>query len=478
MNYPDTQLYIHGEWVDANDGAYLDVINPADETKIGKVAKANIQDLDCAIDSAEQGFAVWKNMPAQKRSKLMHKAAQLLRDRADQIAYIMTLEQGKPLIQAKGEVLAGADTIEWFAGEALRAYGRLVPPRALDVQSMVVKSPVGIVAAFTPWNFPINQVVRKLSAALAAGCAIIIKAPEETPASPAQLIQAFHDAGIPAGVINLVYGIPAEISEYLIPHPSIKKISFTGSTPVGKQLASLAGQHMKKVTMELGGHAPVLIFKDADLDVAAKEMIAAKFRNAGQVCIAPTRFIIQREVYAEFVEKLNKLMSALHVGNGLDEKSDIGPMIHQRGFENIQHLIADAIQQGAVLCSGGKALSGKGYFMQPTLLKDVPLTAKCMNSEPFAPLILCIPFDEYEDAVQEANRLNFGLAAYAYSASNRTCMALARDIQAGMLTINYNGLSVPELPFGGMNDSGYGSEGGSEAIEAYLNTRLVTVAGR
>ncbi|TXJ08929.1 MAG: NAD-dependent succinate-semialdehyde dehydrogenase [Acinetobacter sp.] len=476
--YPNTQLYINAQWVDAIDKSTLAVINPADETQIGTVAKASIADLDLALQAAEHGFATWKNTPAQQRSKLMRKAAQILRERSDNIAHIMTLEQGKPLAQAKVETLAAADTIDWFAGETLRAYGRIVPPRAMDVQSMVIKSPVGIVAAFTPWNFPINQVVRKLSAALAAGCAIIIKAPEETPASPAQLIQAFHDAGIPQGVINLVYGIPAQISEYLIAHPSIKKISFTGSTPVGKQLASLAGLHMKKVTMELGGHAPVLIFNDADLDLAVKEMVAAKFRNAGQVCIAPTRFIIQRDVYDIFIEKLIAQVSQLKVGNGLDEATDVGPMIHTRGLSNIQRLIADALDQGATLCLGGKALTGKGYFMQPTILKDVPLDAKCMHSEPFAPLILCVPFDHYQDAIVEANRLPFGLAAYAYSASNRTCMALGRDIQAGMLTINHNGLSVPELPFGGINDSGYGSEGGSEAIEAYLNTRLVTVAGR
>ncbi|MCH4248178.1 MAG: NAD-dependent succinate-semialdehyde dehydrogenase [Acinetobacter populi] len=476
--YPNTQLYINGQWKDALDHTTLDVINPADETTIGSVAKASVADLDLALEAAAQGFDVWKNTPASKRSKIMQKAAQNLRERADAIAKIMTLEQGKPLAQAKAETLGAADTIDWFAGEALRAYGHIVPPRAIDVQSLVVKSPVGVVAAFTPWNFPLNQVVRKLSAALAAGCSIIIKGPEDTPASPAQLIHAFHDAGVPKGVINLVYGVPSEISEYLIPHPIVKKISFTGSTPVGKQLASLAGLHMKKVTMELGGHAPVLIFKDADLDTAAKEIVAAKFRNAGQVCIAPTRFIIAREVYEQFTQKLVDQIQQLKVANGLEEGTDIGPMIHARGFKNIQRLIEDAITKGAKLCFGGKALDGKGFFMQPTILKDVPLEADCMSNEPFGPLILCIPFDHYEEAIQEANRLPYGLAAYAYSESNKTCMALGRDIQAGMLTINYIGLSVPELPFGGVNDSGYGSEGGSEAIEAYLNTRLVTIAGR
>ena len=476
--YPNTQLYINGQWQDAHDGATLPVVNPATGQHIGQVAQATQADLDAAIAAAESGFQLWKNMPAFERSKMMQKAAQLLRERADDIARTMTTEQGKPLAQAKIETLGAADTIDWFAGEAVRLYGRLVPPRAIDVESKVFKTPVGIVAAFTPWNFPINQLVRKLSAALAAGCAIIAKGPEETPASPAALIQAFHDAGVPAGVINLVYGIPAQISQYLIPHPSIQKISFTGSTPVGKQLASLAGLHMKKVTMELGGHAPVLVFKDADLDAMVKDMMASKFRNAGQVCVAPTRFIIERAVYDEVVERLSQATAKLKVGNGLDEGTEIGPMIHERGFKRMQDLIQDAVEHGATVACGGKAIDGAGYFMQPTVLKDVPLTAHTMTDEPFAPLILCTAFDTYQEAIAEANRLPFGLAAYAYTRDNATVMALSRDIESGMLSINYSGLSVPELPFGGIKDSGYGSEGGSEAIEAYVNTRLVTVAGR
>lgn len=476
--YKNTQLYINGLWQDAQNDGTIDIINPATEQVIGQVAKADLCDLDHALTAAQQGFEIWRKMPAIKRSKLMTKAAQLLRERAKHIAELMTLEQGKPLSQANTEVMLAADTIDWFAGEALRAYGRLVPPRADDVQSMVVKSPVGIVAAFTPWNFPINQIVRKLSAALAAGCAIIIKGPEETPASPAALIQAFHDAGIPAGVIGLVYGEPAVISNYLIPHPAIQKISFTGSTAVGKQLAALAGQHMKKTTMELGGHAPVLIFKDANIAQAVDDLVAAKFRNAGQVCIAPTRFLIELPIYDEFLTQLTKKVAALKVGNGLDDDTDVGPMIHARGFQRVQDLIQDAVDRGAALVYGGKPLSERGYFMQPTILKDVPTDALAMNDEPFAPLILCRAFEDYHDAITEANRLPFGLAAYAYSQNNATVMALGRDIEAGMLTINYSGLSVPELPFGGLKESGYGSEGGSEAIEAYLNTRLVTVAGR
>lgn len=478
MMYPNTQLYINGQWQDAQAGETLTVLNPATEQEIGRVAKAKTADLDLTLAAAEQGFQVWKDTAPAERAKIMKKAASLLRERANDIAKMMTLEQGKPIKQAKIETLSAADVIDWFAGEAVRSYGQLIPARQQDVHSYTLKTPVGVVAAFTPWNFPINQVVRKMSAALAAGCSIIVKGPEETPASPAQLIQAFHDAGLPQGVANLVYGEPAEISEYLIPHPIVRKISFTGSTPVGKQLAALAGQHMKKATMELGGHAPVLIFKDADLDVAVKEMLASKFRNAGQVCIAPTRFLIEREVYEEVIDKIKIQVEALKVGNGLEDGIDMGPMIHARGYANIQKLIKDAVEQGAQLVCGGEALAGEGYFMQPTVLKDVPLAAECMHKEPFGPLILCCPFDSYEQAVQEANRLEFGLAAYAYSRSNKTCLDLGRDIQSGMLTINHVGLGLPELPFGGIKDSGYGTEGGSEAINAYFDTRLVTVAAR
>ncbi len=476
--YSNTQLYIQGQWQDAQSGESLAILNPATEQEIGRVAKAGIADLDLALAAAEQGFTVWKNTSPAERAKVMKKAANLLRDRVDQIAEIMTLEQGKPINQAKIETLGAADVIDWFAGEAVRSYGQLIPARQNDVHSYTVKVPVGVVAAFTPWNFPLNQVVRKMSAALAAGCSIIIKGPEETPASPAQLIQAFHDAGLPQGVANLVYGEPAEISAYLIPHPIVRKISFTGSTPVGKQLAALAGQHMKKATMELGGHAPVLIFKDADLDVAVKEILASKFRNAGQVCIAPTRFLIERDVYDEVITKIKTQVEALKVGNGLDAGTDMGPMIHARSYANIQKMIKNALYHGAQLVCGGQALEGEGYFMQPTVLKDVPLGADCMHNEPFGPLVLCNPFDDYAEAIQEANRLEFGLAAYAYSRSNKTCLDLGRDIQSGMLTINHIGLGLPELPFGGLKDSGYGTEGGSEAINAYFDTRLVTLAAR
>ncbi|MDH2434893.1 NAD-dependent succinate-semialdehyde dehydrogenase [Pokkaliibacter sp. MBI-7] len=476
--YPNVQLFINGEWQDAQSGKTIAVINPATEEVIGHIAHAEKADLDKALAAAQSGFDGWKDSSPVQRSKIMRKAADLLRERADHIAQLMTLEQGKPLAQSKAEVLGAADTIDWFAEEARRTYGQVIPSRQPDVQQLTFKKPVGPVAAFTPWNFPINQVVRKLSAALAAGCSFIVKGPEDTPASPAELIRAFADAGLPAGVINLVYGVPAEISEYLIPHPVIRKISFTGSTPVGKHLAALAGQHMKKATMELGGHAPVLVFADADLDAAARDLAGAKFRNSGQVCISPTRFLVHADVYEQFIEKFVAEVQKLKVGNGLDEGVTMGPMAHKRGLESIERFVNDAVEKGATVRTGGKRIDGAGFFFEPTVLSDVPMTARAMTDEPFGPVALINPFTHYDEAMAEANRLPYGLAAYAYTRSHATITALTNDIESGMLTINHLGFALPEVPFGGMKDSGYGTEGGSEAIESYLDTRFVTTAGR
>src|ERR1700744_5379576 len=330
MTYPNVLLYIDGKWRPASGGRTIPVLNPAAEKPLGPVAHADKADLDEALAAAEKGFKAWRVVSSYERSKVMRKAADLMRERADKIATIMTLEQGKVLAEAKLETMAAADIIEWFAEEGRRAYGRLIPARLPGVYQMAFKEPVGPVAAFTPWNFPINQVVRKMSAALASGCSIIVKAPDETPASPAELIRAFADAGVPSGVINLVYGVPSEISEYLIPHPIIRKMSFTGSTKVGKDLAALAGQHMKRVTMELGGHAPVIVFDDADVDSAAKIMVAAKYRNAGQVCISPTGFLVQEGGFDKFVNKFVDGTKSIKVGNGLDADSKMGALANER----------------------------------------------------------------------------------------------------------------------------------------------------
>lgn len=473
-NYPDVKLFINDEWRDAIGGETIPVIDPATEEVIGKIAHARKADLDHALEAANKGFKIWRDTSPFDRSKVMRKAADILRSRVDSIAYVMTREQGKPLAQAKSEIVSAADMIDWFAEEARRTYGQIIPARIGGVSQMAVKVPVGPVAAFTPWNFPINQVVRKLSAALACGCSIIVKAPEETPASPAELIRAFVEAGAPAGVVNLVYGIPAEISEYLIAHPVVRKISFTGSTPVGKHLAALAGTHMKRATMELGGHAPVMIFDDADIDKAVEVTTMAKFRNSGQICTAPTRFLVQDGVADKFLDGFVKAAQALKIGNGLKDGVDMGPLANVRRIPVMEDMIHDAISNGAELRNGGKRIGNKGYFFEPTILANVPISAKIMNDEPFGPIAIVNRFSHDDEAIVEANRLPYGLAAYAFTGSLKTAHRLSRQVEVGMLTINHNGLSLPEVPFGGIKDSGYGTEGGSEATQAYLETRFVS----
>lgn len=473
--YPNVLLCIGGEWRAAADGRTIPVVDPATEETIGSVAHASKADLDSALQAAEHGFAVWRRISAFERAKIMRAAAALLRERAETVAKFMTLEQGKPLVQSRLETLAGADIIDWMAEEGRRAYGRIVPARATNVQQLVVKEPVGPVAAFSPWNFPINQAVRKISAALAAGCSIILKAPEETPASPAELVRCFVDAGVPAGVVNLVFGVPAEISSYLIPHPIIRKISFTGSTAIGKQLAAMAGQHMKRVTMELGGHAPVIVHDDADLDAAVTAMSAAKFRNAGQICVAPTRFLVQESVYATFVDRFTAAARAVKIGNGLDEVTTMGPLANPRRIPALEGLIQDAVAHGGEIATGGSRIGNRGYFFAPTVLTGVPKEARIMNEEPFGPVALIAPFRTPDEALAEANRLPYGLAAYVFTRAHSHTQAAIAGIEAGMVSVNHYGLALPEVPFGGVKDSGYGSEGGSEAIEPYLNTKFASV---
>ncbi|MBC9206656.1 NAD-dependent succinate-semialdehyde dehydrogenase [Roseomonas aerophila] len=475
--YSDVQLHINGKWRAATGGRTIPVLNPATEEVIGTVAHANQSDLDEALEAADRGFKAWKKVSAFERSKLMRKAANLLRERAGDIARLMTQEQGKPLAEAKMETMAAADTIDWFAEEARRAYGRVIPARAEGVYQLVIKEPVGPVAAFTPWNFPINQVVRKLSAALATGCSIIVKAPEETPASPAEMIRCFLDAGVPGDVISLVYGVPSEISSYLIAHPIIRKVTFTGSTPVGKHLAEMAGKYMKRTTMELGGHAPAIVFDDADVDFASKTLATSKFRNAGQVCVSPTRFLVQEKVFDQFVDSFTSYAKSLKVGNGLDEGTQMGPLANDRRIPAMEALVADAVQKGAEVRTGGSRIGNKGYFYEPTVITGLTREMRAMNEEPFGPMALMVPFKDFDEVVEEANRLPFGLASYAFTRSAKTANAIATEVESGMTTINHLGLALPEVPFGGIKDSGYGSEGGSEAIEAYLNTKFVTQAG-
>lgn len=473
-DYPNTRLFIDGAWCDAADGRTIDVLDPATDEVIGTVAHAGRVDLDAALAAADKGFRAWSATSAFERYRLMRKAADLLRARAEAVAAMLTREQGKPVAEAKGETLAGADIIDWFAEEARRTYGQIIPARVAGVTQMAVKLPVGPVAAFTPWNFPINQVVRKLSAALAAGCSIIVKAPEETPAAPAELIRCFVDAGIPAGVVNLVYGDPAEISSYLIAHPVIRKISFTGSTPVGKQLAALAGTHMKRATMELGGHAPVIVLDDADVGQAVKVMAMSKFRNAGQVCVSPTRFLVQDGVHDAFLAGFTAAAKALRVGNGLDPQTQMGPLANNRRIPALEALISDAAGRGAEIATGGRRIGNTGNFFEPTVIAGAPTDSRIMNEEPFGPVAIVNRIGSLDEAIAEANRLPFGLASYAFTRSADAAHAIGLRVEAGMTTINHNGLALPEVPFGGVRDSGYGTEGGSDAIEPYLVTKFVT----
>jgi len=476
-HYPDTLLLIDNEWRDATGGKRIDVVNPATGNKIGQVAHATRADLDLALAAAQRGFETWRAMSAHERCDIMRQAAALIRERAETIARLLTQEQGKLLAEARLEVLAGAGIIDWFGNEALRVYGRIIPARNPAAQQMVLKEPVGPVAAFTPWNFPVNQIVRKLGGALSAGCSFLVKAPEETPAAPAALLQCFVDAGIPKGVIGLVFGSPAEISSYLIPHPVIRKITFTGSTVIGKQLAGLAGQHMKRVTMELGGHAPVIVAQDADVELAARISAAAKFRNAGQVCISPTRFLVHQDVKAEFEQAMIAHAESLKLGDGLAEGTTLGPLANARRIAAMENIVKNAHEKGARVATGGARVGSVGNFFAPTIVTDVPLDADLFNQEPFGPIAGIRGVASLDEAISEANRLPYGLAAYAFTKSFKNVTELSRRLEVGMVWINQPSTPSAELPFGGVKDSGYGSEGGPEALETYLVSKAVSVVG-
>lgn len=474
--YPNTQLFIDGIWCDGAQGKTAQVHNPATGEVIGHHAMAEISDLETAVAAADRAFGTWRATSGFERSGVLRRAATLLRERVQDLAPVLTCEMGKPLAEATAELLSSADLLDWFAEEARRTYGRVIPARSTNVTQLALKQPVGPVAAFTPWNFPLSQLVRKVGPALAAGCTVVAKPPEDTPAAPTALAQALADAGLPAGVLNLVYGVPHEISEYLIPHPKIRKVSFTGSVPVGKMIAALAGTHMKRTTMELGGHNPVLVFKDADIDAAAKTIAGFKFRNAGQVCISPLRILVERSAYAEFAAAFRREAEAIHAGNGMEEGVSMGPLVSKRRLDAVTDLIAEAVSEGAQILTGSGPVEGGGFFYSPTILEEVNPTSRIMHEEPFGPVAALAPFDTIEEAITESNRLDYGLAAYAFTSSIKTSQILQNELETGMLAINHVLLGLPELHLGGVKDSGYGSEGGADAIEAYLVTKLVTQA--
>lgn len=474
---PKLQHYIDGAWVEPTSGKGQDVMNPATNMPLVKLGFASKGDLDKALTAADKGFKTWRRVSAFERGKILKKAAELLRSRIDEIAPIMTLEQGKVAAEAKVELAGSADIIEWFAEEGRRAYGRIIPARADGVRNMVVQEPIGPVAGFSPWNFPVSQAARKIGGALAAGCSIILKCPEETPGSPIGFIKCFHDAGVPAGVINLVYGVPAEISEYLIPSPIIRKISFTGSVPVGKHLNALAASHMKRATMELGGHAPVLIFDDVETDQVAALLHGMKTRNAGQVCVSPTRFFVHEKAYDRFVGKFTDLMAATKVGDGLDPTTKMGPLANPRRVNAMEAIIADAQEKGGKVQTGGKRIGNQGNFFEPTVLTDVPETAKILNEEPFGPVAVMLRFKDTDEMLGRANRLPFGLASYAFTRDAKTATKVADALDAGMVSINHFGIALPETPFGGIKDSGFGHEGGIEGLSAYLQSKFISHLG-
>ena len=474
--YADLGLFIAGQWLNGDGRDGEDVINPATEKPLARLPHASSADLDRALEAAKQGFAVWRATAAYDRAKIMRKAADLIRERHDTIAKVLVQEQGKVYPEARAEVLTSADIIEWYAEEGRRAYGRIVPGRGKGLRQIVVQEPVGIVAAFTPWNFPALTPARKIGGALAAGCALILKASEETPGACVEMVRSFADAGLPAGVLNLVFGVPANISEHLIAKDDVRKISFTGSIPVGKHLAALAAKGMKRATMELGGHSPVVVFADADPEKSADAIAAFKYRNAGQVCISPTRFYVQEPVYGRFLARFTEYAKALKLGDGLERGVTMGPMANARRIDTMEAFVNDAKERGGKVVTGGNRRGNQGYFFEPTVITDVPDDSKIMTQEPFGPLAPVVTFKSFDEVVERANSLPYGLAAYAFTGSAQTATLIGDALQSGMVGINSIAVSTPETPFGGIKESGYGSEGGLEGLQAYLNTKFISQA--
>lgn len=470
-------FYINGEWISRSDGPQLEVYDPATGDALAQLPCATGEELDRAADAANTAFPAWRALTALERSRVLRKAADLIRERADQIAALMTREQGKPLVQARVELMIAADTFDWCAEEGRRVYGRIIPSPVRDMEIRVNRQPVGPVAAFTPWNLPAMMPARKIGAALASGCTVVIKPAEETPATALAIVRALHDAGLPRGVVNVVFGVPDRVSSHLIAHPAIRKITFTGSTVIGQHLAKLASEAgVKRCTMELGGHAPVLILDDADVAQAVSVLVPSKFRNAGQICISPTRFYIHESIHDRFVEEFTTTTRRLVVGNGLDAATNVGPLANPRRTVAMDDLIADAISTGAQLKLGGERIGNRGNFFQPTVLTDVPVNARIMSEEPFGPVAVTARFSSLDEVIAQANRLPFGLASYAFTSATRNVRRLSEEVETGLLGINNAAVSHPEAPFGGVKMSGYGSEGGSEGMDPYLVTKLVTVA--
>jgi acyl-CoA reductase-like NAD-dependent aldehyde dehydrogenase len=472
--YPEITQYIDGEFVQGEGRRETDVLNPATNLPIGKLPHATKADLYRALSSAQRAFESWRNSSPMLRSQILRKVGELARERAQTIGRNITLDQGKPLAEAVGEVTVCSEHADWHAEECRRIYGRVIPARSSQVHQTVLREPIGVCVAFSPWNFPFNQAIRKVAAAIGAGCSVIVKGSSDTPSAVVAIAHLFHDAGLPPGVLNVVWGDSGMISDRLIRSPIVRKISFTGSTPVGQQLAALAGALMKRCTMELGGHAPVIVCDDADIDTAVDQLVGYKFRNAGQVCVSPTRFFVQEGAYDHFVDRFVSKTQAIKVGDGLEARSRMGPLAQRRRIAAMEGFVDDARQRGANIRTGGHALPGEGNFYAPTVITDLPEDARFLNEEPFGPMAGIVRFGNLEDALQRANRLPFGLASYAFTRSAKNAHAISRGLEAGMVSINHIGLALAETPFGGIKESGYGSEGGSETFDGYLTTKFIS----
>ncbi len=473
--YQDMKLFIGGDWRAASDNATKPVNDPATEEVLGTIAVATADDIDATLAAAQEGFKVWRRTGTWDRAAKIRKVAQLMRERQAGIAQMMSLETGKPLAEAMGETGGAADQFEWYSEETKRIYGQTIEARTGDSRMAVIYQPVGVVAAFSAWNFPALLPSRKIAAALAAGCSIIVKPAGETPACCAAIVQACADAGIPPGVVNMVTGNSGGIAEHLIRSPIVRKVSVTGSVPVGKQILKLAAEGVKKVSMELGGHGPVVVFDDFDPVAAADVCAPTKFRNCGQVCISPTRFYVHEKSYDAFSSRFAEIAKSLKVGRGLDDGVQVGPMANQRGLETIQKMTQDALDRGAELLAGGKPPAGfnKGYFVEPTVLGRVPDDAMVMTEEPFGPIAPITTFTDYEEVMARANSLPFGLAGYVFSNNLTTATRASEDMEVGMVGVNEMLLATAEAPFGGVKESGMGREGGSLGIHDYLDPKYI-----
>ncbi|MGH8811449.1 MAG: NAD-dependent succinate-semialdehyde dehydrogenase [Advenella sp.] len=472
--YEALSLYIDGEFLSGDGRTTQDVVNPATGEVLAQLPHASEADLDRALKAADRAFQTWKHSSPMDRSAILRKAAELARERAQDIGLNLTRDQGKPLAEAVGEIVSCADHCDWHAEECRRIYGRIVPPRNPAVRQLVVREPIGVCAAFTPWNFPFNQAIRKISAAIGAGCTIILKGPEDAPSAVMAIARIFHDAGLPKGILNIVWGDPPKVSDYLIRSPIVRKVSFTGSVPVGKQLAALAGAHMKRITMELGGHSPVLVFDDADIPKAAKMLAKFKIRNAGQVCISPTRFYVQEKAYDQFLSVFVETLKGVKVGDGTAKDTEMGPLAHERRVGAISSFVEDARKGGATIELGGDPLGGQGYFFPPTVVTNISDESRLMTEEPFGPIAPVVRFSDTDEVIKRANSLPFGLSSYVFTTSLQTATKASNEIEAGMVNINHFGVALPETPFGGVKDSGIGSEGGTETFDGYLVTKFIT----